>query len=165
MLAGPLHNRGNDGNCEACGEPFPCPTGRAIFEAVLHRTRVVNVRSGEAYDVYIGRQNRFPPFPRSRWANPYKIGPDGDRAQVIDQYAERFLFRPDLLAAVEELRSKTLACWCAPEACHGDVLAEPANASARTAMLPASSRSATRPSCLLKPSLSTTSPSKCHTAE
>jgi hypothetical protein len=34
MLRGPLHNRGADGLCEACGEPFPCPDGIAIFEAV-----------------------------------------------------------------------------------------------------------------------------------
>jgi hypothetical protein len=25
---------------------------------------------------------------------------------------------------VPELRGRTLACWCAPELCHGDVLAE-----------------------------------------
>ncbi len=34
MLNGLLHNRGEDGNCEACGEPFPCSTGLAIYEAV-----------------------------------------------------------------------------------------------------------------------------------
>jgi hypothetical protein len=32
MLRGPLHNA--DGLCEECGEPFPCPTGMAIFEAI-----------------------------------------------------------------------------------------------------------------------------------
>lgn len=35
MLRGPLHNRGADGLCEECREPFPCPTGLAIFEAVV----------------------------------------------------------------------------------------------------------------------------------
>ena len=34
MLRGPLHDRGPDGNCTACGEPFPCPTGMAIYTAV-----------------------------------------------------------------------------------------------------------------------------------
>jgi hypothetical protein len=34
MLRGPLHNRGADGLCEACGEPFPCQTAIAIYEAV-----------------------------------------------------------------------------------------------------------------------------------
>jgi hypothetical protein len=130
VLHSPLHNAGADGLCEACGEPFPCPTSIAVFAAVLHRTRVVNVRSGEPYNVYIGRQNRFPPFRRSKWANPYRIGPDGDRAQVIARYCDEHLpAHPELLADLHELRGKTLACWCHPEACHGDVLAELADRS------------------------------------
>lgn len=36
---------------------------------------------------------------------------------------------PELLALVPELRGRALACWCAPEPCHGDVLAELADAS------------------------------------
>ena len=35
----------------------------------------------------------------------------------------------EALAALPELRGKDLVCWCAPEACHGDVLLELANAS------------------------------------
>jgi hypothetical protein len=30
---------------------------------------------------------------------------------------------------VPALRGKTLACWCVPELCHGDILAELADAS------------------------------------
>jgi hypothetical protein len=33
-LRGPLHDRGANGRCEACGEPFPCPTGLAIYDMV-----------------------------------------------------------------------------------------------------------------------------------
>jgi hypothetical protein len=40
MLRGPLHNRGADGLCQACGEPFPCPEGIVIFESVVHGTNV-----------------------------------------------------------------------------------------------------------------------------
>lgn len=37
--------------------------------------------------------------------------------------------REDLLAALETLRGKNLACWCPPsQACHADVLLELANA-------------------------------------
>jgi hypothetical protein len=32
------------------------------------------------------------------------------------------------MAALPELRGKDLACWCAPERCHGQVLLELANA-------------------------------------
>ena len=48
------------------------------------------------------------------------------------KYREYLRARPDLLALVPELRGRTLACWCAPELCHADILAEIADSS-RTA--------------------------------
>jgi hypothetical protein len=35
MLRGELRNRGADARCEASGEPFPCPIGTAIYDAVV----------------------------------------------------------------------------------------------------------------------------------
>jgi len=35
------------------------------------------------------------------------------------------------MAALPELRGQDLVCWCAPEACHGDILLELANAPLR----------------------------------
>ena len=58
------------------------------------------------------------------WGNPFHIGPDGTREDVIEAYREYIHERP---ALVERLRAKSparLLCWCAPQACHGDVLAE-----------------------------------------
>jgi hypothetical protein len=75
----------------------------------------------EQYDVYIGR-----PGP---WGNPYVIGPDGDRAQVIAAFERYLLGSPELLARLPELRGKILGCWCAPDSCHGDVLARYAGSS------------------------------------
>ena len=74
------------------------------------------------YEVYVGRP--------SKWGNPFVIGKDGTREQVIQKYRQWLLGQPDLLAALPELKGKTLACWCAPCACHADVLAELANAHA-----------------------------------
>ena len=51
------------------------------------------------------------------------------RADVIAMYRRWLLQQPALLAALPELRGKDLMCWCAPEACHGDVLLELANKS------------------------------------
>ncbi|GAB2992518.1 hypothetical protein GCM10027184_53510 [Saccharothrix stipae] len=67
------------------------------------------------YDVYIGRP--------SKWGNPFKIGSDGTREQVIDRYEQWLLKQPDLVAALGELTDMTLGCWCAPHRCHGEVLA------------------------------------------
>jgi len=83
-----------------------------------------------AYDIYIGR-GRCPRTGRSGpWGNPFAIGRDGDRDTVIAKHRAWFLAQPDLVArAQRELRGKVLGCWCSPAACHGDTLAEIANAS------------------------------------
>lgn len=78
-------------------------------------TKVVHCKK-ENYDVYIGRP--------SKWGNPFSIGPDGDRTEVIDKYKEHLRSNPDLIEdARNELKGKTLGCWCAPNLCHGDILA------------------------------------------
>ncbi len=79
-------------------------------------TRVVNVDKNESYDVYIGRG--------SDWGNPYAIGFDGDRDEVIRKYQYDF-DRGYLKSSKEQLlklRGKTLGCHCKPAACHGDIL-------------------------------------------
>jgi transcriptional regulator with XRE-family HTH domain len=85
--------------------------------------RVVNVSSGEPYDVYIGRANPRKGLKQSIWRNPFKEGRDGTREEVIERFERHLLKeRPDLLERLPELKGKVLACWCAPEPCHGDVL-------------------------------------------
>ena len=86
-------------------------------------TRAVHVMRDE-YDIYIGRASPRKGLKASVWANPFKIGRDGTRAEVIAKYRAYLQTRPDLLAHLAELRGKRLACWCAPEPCHGDVRAE-----------------------------------------
>ena len=87
--------------------------------------RVVNVSSGEPYDVYIGRANPRKGLKQSIWRNPFKEGRDGTRSEVIAKFERHLLEeRPDLVERLPELRGKVLACWCAPESCHGDVLLE-----------------------------------------
>lgn len=79
------------------------------------------------YDVYIGR-----PGP---WGNPYVIGTDGTRDEVIARYRVWIRGNTELVAqARKELRGKVLGCFCSPRPCHGDVLAEIANAPDTTEM-------------------------------
>jgi len=77
--------------------------------------RVVHCKK-ERFDVYIGRP--------SKWGNPFNIGKDGNRMEVIEKYREYILSNKVLLSAIGELKGKTLGCWCKPLACHGDVLVE-----------------------------------------
>lgn len=90
----------------------------------MARTRVVNVRT-EQCDIYIGRpMPRRPSLVPSGFGNPFVVGRDGTREEVIARYREWIQAQPVLLARLEELRGKRLGCWCKPQACHGDVLVE-----------------------------------------
>jgi ribA/ribD-fused uncharacterized protein len=87
--------------------------------------RVVHCKR-DRHDVYVGRP--------SKWGNPFAIGKDGDRAAVIAKYRAWLLSQPALVEdAQRELRGKVLGCWCAPQACHGDVLVEIANSTPKEA--------------------------------
>lgn len=85
-------------------------------------TRVVHVNKHE-YDVYIGRPSCF--------GNPFVVGKDGTRAEVIVKYrewlADKVKHDDVFRAKVQALKGKTIACWCSPLICHGHVLAEYAN--------------------------------------
>lgn len=88
-------------------------------------TTVINLsgRRGlltDASYVYTGRP--------SKWGNPYHIGRDGTREDVITRYKAWVQSQPALIAALPELKGKVLGCWCTPAACHGDVLAALADA-------------------------------------
>jgi hypothetical protein len=77
--------------------------------------RVKHIREvPEKEDVFIGRP--------SKWGNPFVIGKDGNRREVIRKYEEWLQWESGLLADVHELKGKNLVCYCAPLKCHGDVL-------------------------------------------
>ncbi|GAQ52739.1 DUF4326 domain-containing protein [Streptomyces acidiscabies] len=110
-------------------------------------TRVVNLRGriheygprlehAPADVTYVGRRWTLGGWdlPRHPLYNPYAYDTpqkkrDGTRAEVMAMYRAYLLEHPGLLGLVDDLRGRTLACWCAPELCHGDVLAELADSS------------------------------------
>lgn len=71
---------------------------------------------------YIGRPSLL--------GNPFPLKDPKDeiaRELVINKYRDWFNERlgdPEFRAALEEVRGKNLGCWCAPRACHGDVVLE-----------------------------------------
>lgn len=79
---------------------------------------VANIRNGEHYDVYVGRP--------SEWGNPFVIGSDGSRDDVIDKFKaylwKRMRNEPELENKLLALDGKVLGCYCAPQPCHADVL-------------------------------------------
>jgi len=85
-------------------------------------TSVIHVRDMQEGDVYIGRRNARYGLPESIWHNPFKVGKDGTREEVIAKFEAYLLASPELLAQIPTLRGKRLACWCAPKLCHGEIL-------------------------------------------
>ena len=119
------------------GSPEPCVkmATTVINVKVAHirtpeKPREYNLRDWmkEPNHVYIGRAGvvfidgrRFPER-ASPFANPFRVGKDGTRDEVIAKYEGFIRQNSDLLKNIQGLRGKTLGCWCKPEACHGDVL-------------------------------------------
>ena len=95
-------------------------------------TELVNQRNTDEFDLNIGRANSGRSHMNNTavgepgWlGNPY---PESDygREECIRLFRTDFEERIDEDAAfreaVENLRGKTLACWCVPKACHGEVI-------------------------------------------
>jgi len=82
-------------------------------------TTVEHVRYG-TFTKYIGRPSIF--------GNPYTLGIDGTREEVIAKFKKYFYnrietdkhFRDQVLG----LKGHILGCYCFPKACHGDVIIE-----------------------------------------
>jgi hypothetical protein len=91
--------------------------------------------SGNTLSVYIGRKNEGRGLSKSPLANPYRIGKDGDRDEVIRKYTS-WLYkqtqsdtpaRRELSRLARERkagRDVRLLCFCSPKKCHGDVIRE-----------------------------------------
>lgn len=76
------------------------------------------------YDIYIGRAIYMGGWklPKSKWANPFTIKEYGTAEIACAKYETWLRANPILLAQLYELKGKTIACWCSPNPCHGDVL-------------------------------------------
>jgi len=92
--------------------------------------KVVHCKSGEPYDVYIGRGSKF--------GNPYTHKPGTSAPWLVDSredairlYEEWIRSQPELIMAVKkELKNKILGCpgsGCPYLGCHGNVLIKIAN--------------------------------------
>ena len=82
-------------------------------------TTIINIRNGDPYHEKIDRTTIF--------GNPFRIGNDGTRSEVIKKFEKYFYADKQSWlreAAVVYLKDKILACWCKPKACHGDVIVD-----------------------------------------
>lgn len=116
------------------GEEFPDDTLLLQKEKIplrlikINITRVINIKK----DVEFSSKKSTPKYEYigrgSYWGNPYSMYEEGDsREEVIRKYKydfdyEKFLNKEK--SEVYKLAGKRLGCFCKPQSCHGDVLAE-----------------------------------------
>lgn len=102
------------------------PDRERAYKAIIARSQQLKENEGDQskslvvhckkakYDIYIGRP--------SIWGNPFILGKDGNREEVVQKYETWIKTQPYLLEQLPLLYGKILGCWCSPNACHGDVL-------------------------------------------
>ena len=69
--------------------------------------------------IYVGRP--------TKWGNPFIVGKDGNRIDVVEKFRKWICDQPNLINELDELKGRNLACWCVPLACHADILLDLAN--------------------------------------
>ncbi len=69
----------------------------------------------EKYTVYIGRPSLL--------GNPFVIGKDGEREEVIEKFETHARNSPEIMSEIKKLKEDdVLGCWCFPKFCHGDII-------------------------------------------
>ncbi len=107
-------------------------------------TIVVNAYR-EKFDVYIGREPSFGYVARNQsiaasstdaahlgmagtFGNPYFLPGEWQRDMVIAKFKQYFWRKvnddPEFRGAVRALEGRRLGCFCKPESCHGDIIAD-----------------------------------------
>lgn len=96
---------------------------------------VVNIKqSKDPAQIYIGRSMKTQKLKASPLANPFRLSDSKSRDQCLNQYRNWLNgqlqisspARAELRRLIELAKESPLklACWCAPETCHGDIIRE-----------------------------------------
>lgn len=91
----------------------------------MPRTRVVNIKLDEEFDVYIGRAGHGHD---GYFGNPIRLQEGESRGATIQRFKAYFLERiekdTEFRQRVMGLKGLRLGCFCHPKPCHGDVYVE-----------------------------------------
>ena len=71
-------------------------------------------------NIYIGRKTKL--LEESKWHNPFRFTNENSRRIAVNKFERDIRSNTDLLKDIQQLRGKTLGCWCKPKACHGNVI-------------------------------------------
>lgn len=89
-------------------------------------TKIVNIKTNPNYTLYIGRANKYYNKLESIFHNPFVIGKDGAREEVIKKFEEYAINNRELKDNLWRIDDETLGCYCnyPEEDCHGRILIE-----------------------------------------
>lgn len=104
-----------------CKHTVPSPGTCLMGSRILPWIRPAQVLNAHAVGtnvsgaVYVGRP--------SKWGNPIQVSDENPRGAALDKYLDFLRRSPDLVSEMRrELAGKDLICWCAPRACHAEVI-------------------------------------------
>jgi len=102
-----------------------------MYGLMWSMTKVINIKTGEPYDEYIGRAGKGKNgYFGNRHTHPFcKVcNREHTRDESIAEFKKDFMKRiqedAEYKRRVEELKGKTLGCFCKKKTCHGDVYVE-----------------------------------------
>jgi len=118
--------------CERCKHfasrsGHDCPRSNRLARELkaIPAPEVVNLRNAK-HTHYIGRGFAKPGVINLGLGNPYALELGAGtfrRAEVIGQFEAWVRAQPTLMQRIKSIPpDATLGCWCAPKACHGDVI-------------------------------------------
>ena len=94
-------------------------------------TKIINIKNApvnwqtDPNYTYIGRAGKGQD---GYFGNPFHLKSGDKRGSTLERYREYFIKRlkidPEFKRRIEELRDKTLICFCKPALCHGDIIVE-----------------------------------------
>jgi len=92
--------------------------------------RIENKKTYRGKGIYVGRE--MPGIPGSVLGNPFQIGRDGTREEVVEKYRrwlwEQIKLGNDVYVELKRIADLarcgdvSLVCWCAPNLCHATVI-------------------------------------------
>ena len=86
-----------------------------------------NIYVGRTGRIWIhGENKRIFHYKGSKWENPFKVDQNCSLEKSLTQYAD-YIIESGLIYDIDELKGKTLGCWCTTADCHANILSEVAN--------------------------------------
>lgn len=82
--------------------------------------KVVNIKNGDSYEIYIGRAGNGHD---GYFGNPFNTGTRKEKLEKFEEYLiQRTENDKKFREKVKQLDGKILGCFCKPKPCHGDIL-------------------------------------------